>query len=67
MQIIVFNKRRGGRVSRITVKDFIARPKWSSPQNKDISKSLTDLEKILAEKLDMIKVSGKGVAMYQPY
>lgn len=58
-KIIVFNKRRGGEVSRITLKDFTERPKWSSQKNEDISKSLTELEKKLAEKLDMIKVSGK--------
>ena len=58
-KIVVFNKRRGGEVSRISVSDFVKRPKWSSQTNEDISKSFSRLEKKLSERLDMIKVSGK--------
>ena len=58
-KIIVFNKRRSGEVSRISVADYLKRPDWSSKQNEEICKSMSELEKKLADRLDMIKVSGK--------
>ena len=58
-KIVVFNKRRGGEVSRLTLTDFTNRGKWSSQKNHEILNSFSNLEKKLANKLDLIKVSGK--------
>ena len=58
-KLIIFNKRRGGEVSRITVRDFIDRSGWQSSKNEDIFASLSNLEKKLSERLALIKVRGK--------
>ena len=58
-KIIFFNKRRGGEASRMTVSDFVNRPNWSARHNEDIYNSLSELEKKLCEKLDMLKIKGK--------
>ena len=58
-KMIIFNKRRGGEVSRISLTDYGMRSKWSSKKNEDIFNSLSDLEKKLADRLDLMKVRGK--------
>ena len=58
-KLVVFNKRRGGEVSRILINDLVHRPKWSSKNNEDIYEGLSELEKELTKRLDLIKVTGK--------
>ena len=46
-RLVMFNKRHGGEVSRITLEDFCARPKWSAKKTDDIYKGLCPLEQEL--------------------
>jgi len=48
--ITLFNKRRGGEVSRMPLTCFTKRPNWKQNRNDDILKSLSPLELRLTEK-----------------
>lgn len=58
-KIILFNKRRSGEASRMTISDFFSRPKWSEQGTEELKKSLSDFEKKLAKELTVIEIIGK--------
>ena len=57
--MIVFNKRRGGEASRMTLQDYIQRPTWDIQKEDDIYNSLSNTEKAHVKILDLIKIKGK--------
>ena len=58
-RLILFNKRRGGEVSRLLLYSYQNRPKWEESMNNEILSSLQDLELTLIKRLDLIEVPGK--------
>lgn len=58
-KIILFNKRRSGEASRMLLTDFLSRPKWSEQSTEELKKSLSDFEKKLVNKLEIIEIIGK--------
>ena len=58
-RLILFNKRRGGEVSRLLLKSYQDRPKWEEGMNKEILDSLQGLELALIKRMDLIEVPGK--------
>ena len=58
-RLILFNKRRGGEVSRLLLKTYQDRPKWEETMNREILSSLQGLELALIKRLDLIEVPGK--------
>ena len=59
VRIVLFNKRRGGEAQRLKVNHYIDRPKWASVHNTDILDSLSETEKKLCSKMELIKIPGK--------
>ncbi|XP_078026445.1 uncharacterized protein LOC144464173 [Epinephelus lanceolatus] len=55
-ELIIFNRRREGEVSKMSVSSFTARQTWSHP---DVELALTDLEKKLCEHFQRIEIRGK--------
>ena len=58
-KIIVFNKRRSGEASRMTLENYIKKPTWNIEREDDIYNSLSPLEKNLVKNFDLIKIKGK--------
>ena len=58
-KLILFNKRRGGEVSRLLRKSYQDRPKWEEGINKEILDSPQGLELALIKRMDLIEVPGK--------
>ena len=58
-RLILFNKRRGGEVSRPLLKSYQDKPKWEEGMNKEILDSLQGLELALIKRMDLIEVPGK--------
>ncbi|XP_073667997.1 uncharacterized protein [Paramisgurnus dabryanus] len=56
-QIIIFNRRRAGEVSKMRLKNFIERDK--SPLHADVSLGLTKFEKKLCEHFSRVEIRGK--------
>ena len=48
--LIIFNKRRGGEISRLLLSTFTQRPNWAENQNAEIFSILTTLEKLLLKR-----------------
>ncbi|XP_033100262.1 uncharacterized protein LOC117103757 isoform X3 [Anneissia japonica] len=57
--VTVFNKRRGGEVSRIRVSCFTDRQKSNEGVHKDLMESLSSMEQQLAKRFDCMKLPGK--------
>jgi len=57
--LVIFNKRRGGEASRLLMSAYTDRPVWSEIANQEIVRSLTDMEKRLLRRVDMVQVPGK--------
>ena len=57
-RLILFNKRRGGEVSRLLL-IYQDRPKWEEGMNKEILDSLQGLELALNKRMDLIEVPRK--------
>ena len=58
-RIIVFNKRRSGEVSRMTVDDYEHRPTWHAASAQDFRAVLSTLEKKLVDRMELMKIVGK--------
>lgn len=58
-KIIIFNKRRSGEASRMTVHQYTTRPNWSDVCNAEFKNSLSSFEKELASKLTIVQIGGK--------
>lgn len=58
-KIIIFNKRRSGEASRMTLTDYSSRPNWSNQCTEELKKSLSDFEKKLADQLTLVEIIGK--------
>lgn len=56
-QIILFNRRREGEVSKMLLEAFITRD--NSPLNEDIGEALTALEKSLCQHFERVEIRGK--------
>ncbi|KAK0136496.1 hypothetical protein N1851_027394 [Merluccius polli] len=56
-QIILFNRRREGEVSKMRLETFITRD--NSPFNEDIGEALTALEKRLCQHFERVEIRGK--------
>ena len=66
-RLILFNKRRGGEVSRPLLKSYQDKPKWEEGMNKEILDSLQGLELALIKRMDLIEVPGKKKPGRFPY
>ena len=59
LKIIVFNKRRGGEAARLLVSTYTNKLAWNLQPNEDIFNSLSEMEKQLVKRLEVIKTKGK--------
>lgn len=58
-RIILFNKRRGGEMSRITLSQYASNPNWSEESTQELQESLTPLERELAKSMKLVQIPGK--------
>nr|XP_023019945.1 uncharacterized protein LOC111508612 [Leptinotarsa decemlineata] len=58
-RIILFNKRRAGEMSRMTIKQYSSCPDWSKESTVELQDSLTSFEKELANSMKLIQIPGK--------
>lgn len=58
-RLVMFNKRRGGEASRMLVESYVNRPDWSQVNNPEIMSTLSDFERQLSKRLDMVEIMGK--------
>ncbi|KAK4872985.1 hypothetical protein RN001_015014 [Aquatica leii] len=58
-KIVLFNKRRSGEISRMTVTNYSSRPNWSQQTASEFQKTFTDLEKQLFNRLAIVQIKGK--------
>lgn len=58
-KIILFNKRRSGEASKMTLQQYIARPNWTDECAAEFQKSLSAFETNLASKLTIVQIEGK--------
>ncbi|XP_068746319.1 uncharacterized protein [Montipora capricornis] len=58
-RLVMFNKRRGGEASRMLVESYVNRPDWSQVNNPEIMSTLSDFERQLSKRLDMVEIVGK--------
>lgn len=58
-KIILFNKRRSGEASRMTLENYSSRPCWKNQGTEELKNSLTPLELQLAESLTVVEIVGK--------
>ncbi|KAJ8929546.1 hypothetical protein NQ314_017745, partial [Rhamnusium bicolor] len=58
-RVILFNKRRSGEASRMTLENYVSRPLWSQQSTDEMKNSLSPFEKKLAEMLSIVEIEGK--------
>ena len=58
-RLIIFNKRRGGEVSKLLLKTYTERPDWKKHTNEDILESMQGLERELLKRIDLVQIPGK--------
>lgn len=58
-KIILFNKRRSGEASKMTVHQYTSRPNWTDECTAEFQKSLSNFETDLASKLTIVQIQGK--------
>lgn len=58
--IILFNKRRSGEASRMTIQQYSSRPSWSDQGTSELKKLLTPLDTSLANRLSVVEIAGKS-------
>ncbi|KAK4879730.1 hypothetical protein RN001_007876 [Aquatica leii] len=58
-KIVVFNKRRSGETSRMTLEQYSMRPLWSEQTTEESKSAMTQFEKQLAEHFAVVEVPGK--------
>lgn len=59
-RLILFNKRRSGEASRMTLNQYACRPNWDEQCTSELKQSLTPLEIKLANRLTVVEVHGKS-------
>ena len=62
-RVILFNKRRSGEASRMTLNQYSSRPNWNEQTNDELKAILTPMEKSLANRLTIVEVIGKSRAL----
>lgn len=60
VRVLLFNRRRSGEMSKILVEDF-ERSETNMPISDEAFKSLSESEKQLSQKLDLIEITGKSI------
>ena len=58
-RMIIFNKRRGGEVSKLLLQTYITRPNWKNTTNQEVMSSLQPLEQKLLDRVDLVQIPGK--------
>ena len=58
-RMIIFNKRRGGEVSRMLLQTYNTRPNWKQSTNQEVLSSLKPLEQKLLDRVDLVQIPGK--------
>lgn len=58
-KIVMFNKRRSGETSRMTIDQYSMRPLWSEQTTEECKSALTQFERQLAKHFVVVEVSGK--------
>ncbi|KAK4882469.1 hypothetical protein RN001_005788 [Aquatica leii] len=58
-KIVVFNKKRSGETSRMTLEQYSMRPLWSEQTTEESKSAMTQFEKQLAEHFAVVEVPGK--------
>lgn len=58
-RIILFNKRRAGEASKMTLEQYSSRPSWSQQTTEELKTSLTPYELKLAERHVIVNIIGK--------
>ena len=58
-RMIIFNKRRGGEVSRLLLQTYNTRPNWKQSTNQEVLSSLQPLEQKLLDRVDLVQIPGK--------
>lgn len=58
-RMIIFNKRRGGEVSRLLLQTYNTRPNWKQSTNQEVLSSLQPLEQKLVDRVDLVQIPGK--------
>ncbi|KAK4874472.1 hypothetical protein RN001_013832 [Aquatica leii] len=62
-RIILFNKRRSGKASGMTLTQYAWRPNWKEQSTSKIKATLTPIENNLANRLTIVEVLGKSRAL----
>lgn len=58
-RMTIFNKRRGGEVSKLLLETYQTRPGWKGNTNEEVLKSLEPLERKLLNRVDLVQIPGK--------
>ena len=58
-RMIIFNKRRGGEVSKLLLETYVKRPDWKNNTNQEVMSSLQPLEQKLLDRVDLVQIPGK--------
>ena len=58
-RMIIFNKRRGGEVSKLLLQTYQSRPDWEKSTNQEVLSSLKPLEQKLLSRVDLVQIPGK--------
>ena len=58
-RITIFNKRRGGEMSKLLLQAYTSRPDWKGQTNQEILRSLQPLERKLLDHMDLVQIPGK--------
>lgn len=58
-RMTIFNKRRGGEVSKLILQTYRSRPDWKGQTNEELLKSLEPLERKLLSRVDLVQIPGK--------
>ncbi|KAK4875675.1 hypothetical protein RN001_012097 [Aquatica leii] len=66
-RIILFNKRRSGEASRMTITQYAARPDWKEQSTSELTATLTPLEMNLANRLTIVEVPGKSRSLMKVF
>ncbi|XP_050391798.1 uncharacterized protein LOC126810662 [Patella vulgata] len=59
-RLILFNKRRTAEVTELKMSDYEGRPRWSEDTNREIDLTLSECDKLLMKRMDMVISAGKS-------
>ncbi|KAJ8019345.1 hypothetical protein HOLleu_42106 [Holothuria leucospilota] len=63
VRLLLFNKRRPGELSQLTVQAYKERPNWAEGGIQEMRESFTTLEQKLLTAMDLVYIRGKGEIM----